>query len=182
MINEVISSSNSLKFFVEGSESSFHPDEIVAQIKALIDLPQGWDFGSGDVISSEVIRKAIEVYKLTLPYSLMCTIHPTSEGGITLVLSTKDKFLDVTIEKNLGISLTKEQGIGFDYHIIYSDRPVSYHELIQEIQTISIENCIECISSEPFTLRNTIRESEDFKVIASNHTETEYQFLNTNAH
>lgn len=181
-MNEFFTSFNTLHIFSGSIKMTLHPDNIIAQIKHLKDLKEGWDYGDGDVISEKVIISAIEMYRQTLPYSLKCTVHPTSDGGITLVLSAKETFLDITIQEDLTILLTKEQGIGCNYTTLYSDKLVSKFELMLEIKKLSIENCIECISSEPFTLKSTFPERKDFKVIASNQMEMGFQYLNMPVH
>ena len=161
--------------------SKFDPATIVKQIQNFSKLDAGWDYGDGEVIHREVINKTVILYCKTIQYGLKASVHPTSEGGITLILSAKDLYLDITVQSDLTYLVTKERGFGFKYSTIFSDIEMDEILVFEHIRLLSTENCLECVSSETFTSKSSFPTKDDFKVTVSNFLETEFQFLNLNA-
>lgn len=126
------------------------PNEIVSQLFSLCNLKKGWDAGSGEEIGYMVVEKAIDLYSTLLVFGLSCSVHPTSDGGVSLVFSCRDTFLDVTIEPDLTFSLVKEKGIGFDYTTIFERENIAQGEILNEVRLLTIDNYVKCSLSEPY--------------------------------
>lgn len=151
--------------------------DILNDILNLSLLKDGWDYGIGAKISNEVIQRAIDIHNQIVPYGLDCEVHPTTEGGINLIYALSDIFMDVNINSNLSISLTKEQGIGFDFTTVFVKEDVNEKELIQEISSMSIEKFVKCSLSELSISKNTVQSRNDSQAIPLETTKVEFPFL-----
>ena len=112
--------------------------EVTKNITNLKNLKQGWDYGEGDIIEDKVLEKALSIYDTISKFNLNCEVHPTSEGGITLVLSkiNDDVFLDLEIDNNLNLFLTKEKGISQEYETLIDFKSIVIEDLFMEIENI----------------------------------------------
>jgi hypothetical protein len=124
-------------------------------ILELGNLEAGWDYGEGEPIDRKVINNAIMIAGISTKLGHDYEAQPISDGGIKLILSHDDVFLDINIEHDLSINITKEKGFGYNYESLCSKDHLTIEQLIIEIISLSTNLGAQCSLYEPFILENT---------------------------
>lgn len=152
-------------------------DKNINQIKSLANLKQGWDFGEGLPFDSKIINNAIVAYnKLSVFFNV--SIHPTTNGGITLSSSIGDNFYDITLlPQSDYVEYTHEKGIGSTFETIETVCNLMLNEAIEK--TFRSKNLIsaQCFTSEPLILENTTQQKNASKVTSSNPMAMPFQYF-----
>lgn len=155
--------------------SSSEPDPTVQKILSFESLPKGWDYGQGVPSNKSVSRRALEILSLAKLQGFQSEALPATDGGVIMVLSKGDYFLDVSIDPDLTLNARIEKGIGSEYEVLWESEDVSkadvYNLLIQ-----TKELYLECPSSVPYTKTSIALPSADSQQSVSDHTEEEFQY------
>lgn len=160
-----VSVGSSEKFHVRPTDYAFKGHSFVfnatrdfdfGSILELGNLEAGWDYGDGEPIDKNVISNAISIAGIAANLGHDYEVHPIPDGGIKLILSQDDVFLDINIENDLSFSITKEKGFGYNYKMLYSKEHLRTEQVIIEIISLSINSGAQCSLYEPFILENTV--------------------------
>lgn len=149
----------------------------ISQIILLKKLRNGWDFGEGEEISQDVIDRTLDIYN-KFANRFKITVHPTSEGGITLSLMYIDNFFDVTIKKQNSYDFVLEVGIGSKYIEPVNLKNISLNEIYEKVNYYHLLkiSTLKWNSLEHSTLQNSTQINPDFKVIVSKPTKKGFQY------
>lgn len=146
------------------------------EIENLANLPAGWDFGSGDVISESVIEKAKRVHSIANLLQLKTEVLPQSSGGVVLNFyksSSSLDFVEVIINADLSIDYAWERGKGVDYSVVDEAENITLSGLQSKLESLSSS---EWNSSEQLISENTRLSNRGLVVIASQITTAGYPF------
>ncbi len=123
---------NDIVFYISASPQI---SAIKQRINELQNLPQGWDFGQGDVISNTVARRCLRICEYGVFLGLKANVRPSTDGSLILCLFYDDNFLYITIREDGLFDTTYEKGIGSDYDILDNQDDISLTTLNQYIST-----------------------------------------------
>jgi len=135
-----ISNSTHFEAWLYCDESNICPDPIEKKIKSFSDLDLGWNYGEGESITQEVIKKALEVYKIGKSYCLDCEVFAITDGSIEVSLYRKDHFMDFLIKEDNSIDFTHEVGTGNKYKEVENINNISIDNIKNKINGL-IESC-----------------------------------------
>ena len=104
-------------------------DPIEQEIRSLVNLQEGWDYGEGKPPSKSTINKAIQIYNLAKNYKILTEIFPIGDGDICLSFSQGEIFVDVEIESDGSYNLCIEKGIGNKYTIEEDIEDITFNDI-----------------------------------------------------
>lgn len=140
------------------------PDPVEEYISSFSEFPDGWNFGEGKAPSSEIINKAIKVYRLGKSFGLMGNAFPVGDGEIEISFSYEDHFTDILITGQNTLEYTYEIGRGDEYHEIEHIGNISLEEAESKLR--ALEEIKPCDSLEYSMQDGLIGIKEDSKVVA----------------
>jgi hypothetical protein len=151
-------------------------DKNIDKIKSFSKLKDGWDFGSGLAINDEVINKAESAY-FSLSMFFKISVHPTSEGGITISTHIDENFFDITIFPYSDfVEYTHEKGIGNSFELIEFVENLTLNEAINKAFDSQKIISSKCISLERLILENTTQKKRDSRAMSSNQMVGVFQY------
>jgi len=148
-------------------------NEVLKKIKSFSELINGWDYGLGVPASKETIDYVIEIYKQLNRIHFEVDVSPRTDGGITLIFSIQDHFVDIDVKPCMRLNIREEVGYGVDYKIDFQKEDVT----IAEIENLLEEIYKKCSLSEPSTSINTYSKKNDFNRMYSRPWMAEYPSL-----
>ncbi len=138
-------------------------NELACEIQSFANLEQGWDFGVGDPIASEVINEALAVYEIAVYLGLTTEAMPEINGGIVLTFIHGEDSLEVLIHKDLTYSIYYERGLGENFKTLIrlpnTDRDTSIFYLHQLRRNLKAQ--YRCKSYEYSTREHLAKDSKD---------------------
>lgn len=135
-------------------------DPTLLKIESLQDLPEGWDYGQGVPSSKSVARKAKQIFSLAKLRGFKSEALPTTGGGIIMVLSKGDFFLDVVVNPDLSLDVRIEKGIGSEFEVLFEDEDVSKADVLNLLNDTK-RLYLECLSSAPYTKASIVHPNID---------------------
>ncbi len=149
---------------ISGYVQDNSPDPVEDYIRSFSELLEGWNFGEGKAPSSEVIKKAIQVYRLGKSFGLIGNAFPVGDGEIEISLSYQDHFIDILITAQNTLEYTYEIGIGDEYNEIEHVESISFDEAESKLR--ALEEMKSCDSLEYSMVEGLIGIREDSRVVA----------------
>lgn len=143
-----------------------------SQIRSFAMLPNGWDYGEGVPLTKPAMKLAIEINSLGVLNGFISEAIPHTEGGITLIFSMGDYFLDVSVDQDLMLSTRIEKGRGLNFKVIEEKENVDKIDIVNELIKVS-----QWYLLEQLTLLSTVQRRADLKKMHSLLQGEEYQYL-----
>jgi len=157
-------------------------DSILTKIDCFSRLPSGWDFGQGIGTLKHVSKKAKDIYlkvKKHVYFDMDYDVTPMTDGGLTVIFSNGNDFINISIYEDLSMDLVWERGIGYDFDIIKEKEKVGLPYILHVI--FQLHQINSCVLSEHSLYLNMHQEKEDSKVIHSEKTTGESLYLTKHA-
>lgn len=140
------------------------PDPVEEYIRSFSELPTGWNFGEGRAPSSELINKAIDIYRIGKSFGLMRNAFPVGDGEVEISFSYQDHFIDILITAQNTLELTYEIGMGDEYDEIEHIENISSEDVEPKLR--ALEEMKLCDSLEYSMQNGLIGIREDSKAVA----------------
>jgi|AntRauTorcE11898_2_1112593.scaffolds.fasta_scaffold13109_2 hypothetical protein len=139
-------------------------DSIIEELNNYATLKEGWAYGEGKPINSDVIKKAEKVYKIGKYFIPTVNVFPGTNGLILVVFHQEEFSIETAVNEDLTIDLTVEQGLGFEYDIVRRENNISLKKVENILSNFKRS---EWNYSESF-ITNTMTElKKDFEVLHS---------------
>lgn len=136
-------------------------DTVALKINSFQSLPKGWDYGQGGPCEIYVVKKALEILSLAKLQGFSSEAQPTTEGGILMIFSKEDHFLDVLINSDTTLDVRIEKGSGSDFEVLLEEEDVSKADVLNFlIKTKRLY--LECHLSALSTKENTVLQNTNF--------------------
>lgn len=91
----------------------------------------GWDFGTGEAFTEEVINEAVNITLQGEAHGFFTESFPEVTGAITVAFINDSHCLDISINPNLSYDIQYEVGIGQDYTVLVE---------LDGVQKLELEN------------------------------------------
>jgi len=155
--------------------------QAIEKIRAFSSLKPGWRFGEGEKIQDSIITYSIHLLSflhlqlngLGQSYGFKVNALPNVDGGVIISLGKYDDFIELVINTDYTIDLTREKGIGVDYTILcedYAIPPKNLNIILTHLYSI-------CHLSEPFISGITMRTNNDSPAKCLETTKEVYPYL-----
>ncbi len=113
------------------------PNPLLAKLKELADLPDGWRFGEGVPPQPPALDTAQEIYRQLAYLRLKADAFPGVDGALTLVFYADERCVEVQISRNGEISVCVEEGEGFDFQEIEDIENASIDNAVKEVRLLA---------------------------------------------
>jgi len=144
-------------------------NEVTTDILSFEFLPHGWNFGDGDPIKPNVIKKALEIHEKGLELGLLTEAIPEVDGGITLSFVHGEDSVDIRIHPDFPdftYTVIRERGLGPEFKRLARKKRVNLSTALSylyELKPAKVEYTI-CKSCEFLELGQSLGERIDLRL------------------